>query len=197
MLSPQDEAAVKETLAAGAAYVDRLIVCLEARFPKDTQKIIVAMSKLFPAEICKATHVPTFGLDVVKLLGIMYLPNVESHELITQYNSFKYFAIASLRNVGADQLLKIVCHNAHIIKCHPNIIVLIKIAATLAHGSVDCERAFSLQNNIKTEERSVMSAKQLNSLMVCARDGPQLRYFNTESNLKRWKSVKKQKYICS
>ncbi|CAN0110187.1 unnamed protein product [Lampetra fluviatilis] len=194
MQSEDEDAA---TFRAGGEYVQRLVAHLEERFPEETHSTVRALAMLYPDEIAKAAHIQTFGVHEIVALGKTYLPDASSSELVTEYNHYKYFAIDSFRGVGATEILKVVCSNSHMQKSHPKILTLIKIAATLAHGSVDCERAFSLQNNIKTEERSLLTCKQLNALMVCARDGPKLSNFDAEDNMKRWKNAKKRKYICS
>ncbi|OQR85442.1 hypothetical protein ACHHYP_11820 [Achlya hypogyna] len=66
---------------------------------------------------------------------------------------------------------------------YPTIVELLKIAATLSPGSVDCERAFSLQNNIKTKYRTGLSADHLNDLMICARDGPSVGGLDVSANM--------------
>jgi len=78
---------------------------------------------------------------------------------------------------------------------HPNIVYLIKVAATLLHGSVDCERPFSLQKNIKTDARSRLSGSHLQDLVVRAEDGPAIKHFKAESCMELWIASKKRKCI--
>jgi len=77
----------------------------------------------------------------------------------------------------------------------PAIVVLLKICLTIAHGSVDCERAFSLQNAIKIKSRNRMSVEHLEELMTCSRDGPTMEEFNGPQQTKTWLANKKRKIV--
>ena len=49
--------------------------------------------------------------------------------------------------------------------------------------SVDCERAFSLQNIVKTKLRNRLTVKSTSDLMRCSRDGDSIKKFNWEHHL--------------
>ena len=65
----------------------------------------------------------------------------------------------------------------------PTILKLLQISVTLAPGSVDCERAFSLQNIVKTKLRNRLTVESTSDLMRCSRDGDSIKKFNWEHHL--------------
>ena len=75
----------------------------------------------------------------------------------------------------------------------PVIKALLKISLTLAPGSVACEQAFSLQNNIKTKNRNCLSTETLSNLMRCSRDGPDIKDFQCDQHLITFLTAKKRK----
>ncbi|OQR83843.1 hypothetical protein ACHHYP_20715 [Achlya hypogyna] len=164
-LLTDDNAAL--TYSAGVQYVARLTVA--------------AFTVLYPHELKKVgadenASIAQYGLEAIGILGGIYLPNISIVELEAKYNSYKYYALASLSRPSMEFLVEVITDDNHMKQSHPSIVYLIKVAATFLHGSVDCERAFSLQNNIKTDARSRLSGNHLQDLMVCAEDGPVSRF---------------------
>ena len=75
----------------------------------------------------------------------------------------------------------------------PTIFKLLQISLTLATGSVDCERAFSLQNIIKTRLRNRLGTESTADLMRCSRDGEDIKNFQWEKHLDTFLESKKRK----
>ncbi|XP_070545566.1 zinc finger protein 862-like [Ptychodera flava] len=72
----------------------------------------------------------------------------------------------------------------------PNLIKIAAIALTLPVHSADCERGFSVQNNIKTYDRNRLGAERLNTLATIMVEGPDMEKFDFVSTLSFWKTQK-------
>ncbi|OQR98210.1 hypothetical protein ACHHYP_20397 [Achlya hypogyna] len=94
------------------------------------------VGRLLEALRCASPKRPTVSLPAFGVVSIDYL--VETYR-------------------AADNLLQLVIGVNHVTSNYTSIVVLLKIALTMAHGSVDCERAFSLQNLIKFKSRNGLS----------------------------------------
>lgn len=96
--------------------------------------------------------------------------------------------------VGSNEFLAI-CINTldSEMESYPTIKKLLLISLTLAAGSVDCERAFSLQNIIKTKDRNCLTADSLSNLMRCSRDGEDIKTFDWTTHTKEFLASKQRK----
>ena len=72
----------------------------------------------------------------------------------------------------------------------PNLFKLAAVALTLPIHTADCERDFSLQNNLKNCQRNRLQAERLDTLMVISVEGPPLEEFPFERALLKWKADK-------
>ncbi|XP_070546537.1 uncharacterized protein C17orf113-like [Ptychodera flava] len=70
----------------------------------------------------------------------------------------------------------------------PKLIKIAAIALTLPVHSADCERGFSVQNNIKTYDRNRLGAERLNTLATIMVEGPDMEKFDFVSALSFWKT---------
>ena len=59
----------------------------------------------------------------------------------------------------------------------PNLLKLAAVALTLPIHTADCERGFSLQNNLKNCQRNRLLPERLDTLMVILAEGPPLQEF--------------------
>lgn len=134
-----------------------------------------------------------FGLDAVARLATLYSLDPGPAEICSQYASYKFYVCLNYVMVRADVLLHHMRSDRHVQSQYPAILVLLQIAATLPHESVDCERDISLQNLIKTRSRNQLASAQLGALMACARDGPAFEAFDLQENLETWLRTKKRK----
>jgi len=75
----------------------------------------------------------------------------------------------------------------------PNILTLAEIGLLLPYHTSDCERGFSLQNNIKTCHRNRLGAAVLNRLMLLVIEGPSIENFNFGQALGVYKSGKSRR----
>ena len=72
----------------------------------------------------------------------------------------------------------------------PNLLKLAFVALTLPIHTADCERSFSLQNNLKNCQRNRLLPERLDTLMVISAEGPPLQEFQFERALIKWKAEK-------
>ena len=72
----------------------------------------------------------------------------------------------------------------------PNLLKLAAVELTLPIHTADCERGFSLQNNLKNCQRNTLQAERLDTLMVISAEGPPLQEFPFERGLIKWKGDK-------
>ena len=75
----------------------------------------------------------------------------------------------------------------------PNLLKLAAVALTLPIHTADCERGFSLQNNLKNCQRNRLLPERLDTLMVISAEGPPLQEFQFERALMKWKAEKSRK----
>ena len=75
----------------------------------------------------------------------------------------------------------------------PNLIKLAAIALTLPVHSADCERGFSVQNNIKTYDRNRLHAERLDTLTTIMVEGPEMSNFDFTRVLTHWKDQKSRR----
>jgi hypothetical protein len=61
-----------------------------------------------------------------------------------------------------------------------------KCVETLACGTAECERGFSAMNLIVTDLRSLLTIKNVNSLMWIKINGPPVRLFDPQKYLRKW-----------
>ena len=75
----------------------------------------------------------------------------------------------------------------------PNLLKLAAVTLTLPIHTADCERGFSLQNNLKNCQRNRLQAERLDTLMVVSAEGPPLQEFPFERALIKWKGDKSRR----
>ena len=74
----------------------------------------------------------------------------------------------------------------------PNIIKLIQLIYCIPFSSVECERGFSKQNQIKTKNRNLLKTETLDMLMRVSLEGPESSKFNYDRAYTIWSSQKRR-----
>ena len=74
----------------------------------------------------------------------------------------------------------------------PNIIKLIQLVYCIPFSSVECERGFSRQNQIKTKNRNSLTTDTLDMLMHISLKGPESSKFDYNHAYTIWSSKKKR-----
>jgi len=81
---------------------------------------------------------------------------------------------------------------------YENLLVLAEIARVQCISTASCERAFSVQNCIKTKQRNRMLIKNLESVLRVALEGPIEDYFDIINEaIGIWKNNTKFRYLFS
>ncbi|CAB5206864.1 unnamed protein product [Rhizophagus irregularis] len=74
----------------------------------------------------------------------------------------------------------------------PNIIKLIQLVYCIPFSSVECERGFSRQNQIKTKSRNSLTTDTLDRLMRISLEGPKSSKFNYNRAYTIWSNQKRR-----
>lgn len=74
-----------------------------------------------------------------------------------------------------------------------NVLKLAAVALTLPIHTGDCERGFSLKNNLNYCQGNRLLPERLNTPMVISAEGPPLQEFQFDHALIKWKSQKSHK----
>jgi hypothetical protein len=190
-----DDMSILPVHDACVEYVQRLINCINIRFPSATSEIFSKFACLYPEHLVIAHDLATHGNEAFAALCDIYIDPSVKVDSCSRYGSYKQFVVQNHSKMTSAYFLSFASNNTHLKTAYPVMIKLLKIAATLAAGSVDCERAFSLQNTIKTEHRSLLTIEHLQDLMICSRDGPDLKELNVGRILRLWGGLKKRKFV--
>ena len=75
----------------------------------------------------------------------------------------------------------------------PNILKIAELALIAPLQTADCERGFSTQNDIKTNDRNRLSGDRLNKLMRIAMHSENLENFNFEECFQVWCKAKERR----
>ena len=165
-------------------FAKRVIENIALRFPEDSQQIIDAMSYLYPRKL-QMSKIETQSQIAMDLLEKHYESLFETSELHLEYSLWKDFVVSNIGLGATSEEFIFAVFNTQISQMDefPTIHKLLQISVTLAPGSVDCERAFSLQNIVKTKLRNRLTVKSTSDLMRCSRDGDSIKNFNWEHHL--------------
>ncbi|EQC33874.1 hypothetical protein SDRG_08555 [Saprolegnia diclina VS20] len=144
---------------------------------------------LFIEHMRCARDLVAYGVDEVEFLRVI---DAGDSNVALEYGALKQYVMCTAPQSSAMDFLTFVLTDSHVARMYPSILQLVTIAATLAPGSVDCERAFSLQNLVKTDKRTSLSASHLQDLMVCARDGPEASKLDVPTMMGEWIAAKEE-----
>lgn len=75
----------------------------------------------------------------------------------------------------------------------PNMQKLCQLASCQLITSVECERSFSIQNKIKTAQRSQLSVERLDVLMKLKLRGPDIEEYKVEKAVRYWDKLKNRR----
>ncbi len=111
------------------------------------------------------------------------LSDDECDETLYQWQDLR-MRLSKLRN------LKPLYAYVAVLQAHPeeltSILVLVKLMMTMSSSTAQCERSFSLMNQLKTNLQTTMSAETLSSRIRVACSIDSLTSFNAEPVLQYW-----------
>ena len=153
-----------------------------------------AMSFLYPSKFILSGQ-EAHGKAAMELLTKHYSPLFDTDTLEFEYQFWKSFIGTYVGfSVTSEEFVFAVFNTQKSqMTDFPTIFKLLQISLTFAPGSVDCERAFSLQNNVKTKLRNRLTTDSMADLMRCSRDGEDIKKIHWENHLDTFLESKNRK----
>jgi len=107
-----------------------------------------------------------------------------------EWAGFKMVVANNLSSKDMDTILPLLIQDYNYI--FPNIIKLIQLIYCIPFSSVECERGFSKQNQIKTKNRNLLKTETLDMLMRVSLEGPESFKFNYDRAYTIWSNQKRR-----
>lgn len=172
------------------SYISKLIDNLEARF--QDSEVLSAMSVIVPENICGAESVAKYGNDQFSVLVKQFADHLDSEEkCFSEYKQYKNLVNCSYKSASLLDITSVFTKKYS--QDFPNMVTLLKCCCVLPMNSVKCERGFSTQNRIMCRMRTRLNNKALDDLMRISEEGPDLRDFDFNKALEKWKMAKVRK----
>jgi hypothetical protein len=174
-------------------FAKRVIENISRRFPDNSQSVVGAMGFLYPQKLI--VDESEENKKAIQLLAQHYEPLFDTSDLAVEYLTWKRFIVLNIgMHVSSAEFLYAI-FNTHVSQMQdfPTIQKILKISLTLAPGSVDCERAFSLQNLIKTKLRNSLTVETLSNLIRCSKDGEEVMDFNWREHVDSFLASKRRR----
>ena len=182
-------------------FLENLIGNLNKRFPEEAQNIISACSVLAMKNLSfiPSKDIHSWRNDKLEILISHFDHNESSDEKFIDPDSTRHewSAVKSLviqEKYPCDNMgtLWNIIHKFHK-DTFPNMLKLAAFALTLPVHTADCERGFSLQNNIKNSQGNRLLSDRLDTLMVISAEGPAKEEFKFDQALLKWSQEKHRK----
>lgn len=177
---------------ARGSFIQDLIDSLSARFPDDQLTILSALAKVFDAKKYPARPQDrrAFAIPELTLLSRHYATIINGPRAMRDFEQFKS-TVAGYPNLNFEQVCLLVVQD--IGRQYPDFATLATIALTIPVSSVPCERGFSLQNQIKTDQRSRLSEARVSRLMTLHEHAPGLAEFDFDAAATAFQRAKKRR----
>ena len=143
-------------------FIRSLCDHLRARYPADELKLWFVFD---PTALKSCTF--DFGVTAVKELCVKYKDFLRQNNddmIIEQYNNFKFLMSEKLKSGTITSLPDIAAITLNDEQFNL-IAMLVDICCTFQASSADCERGFSLMNNVKVKSRNRLDATHLDHMM--------------------------------
>ena len=125
-------------------------------------------------------------------------PLVNSIAIKREFFAFKLQATTDWLDKSFKDVWSMITWNHTLKVKYENLLVLAEIARVQCISTASCERAFSVQNCIKTKQRNRMLTKNLESVLRVALEGPIEDYFDIINEaIGIWKNNTKFRYLFS
>ncbi|XP_026099534.1 zinc finger protein 862-like [Carassius auratus] len=181
-------------------YVQHLIDALLDRFPEDCMYVLHCLDALLNPSRYPQTHIALqeYAEPVIRRI-ICHFTSLESADTAPLIDtvSLRCDALAVmtvLRGYGGlhfSTACEVLIRDFN--EMYPEWTKLAKIACVIAVSSVPAERGFSLQNRIKTKQRSRLAENKVARLMRIANCGETLGSFDFKSPAAQFSTAKKHK----
>jgi Domain of unknown function (DUF4371)/hAT family C-terminal dimerisation region len=182
------------------SYSTSIISELQQRFPN--RSLFTSMKILNPREWPKNSQdLLFFGDDELEnLLEYYKHPNIHDNiqcsplfdvnKCRQEWAGFKIVVSNNLSSKDIDIILPLLIQDYN--DTFPNIIKLIQLIYCIPFSSVECERGFSRQNQIKTKTRNSLTTDTLDRLMRISLEGPDSLKFNYNRAYTIWSNQKRR-----
>ena len=181
------------------SYSTSIISELQQRFPN--KSLFTSMKILNPREWPKDSQdLLYFGDNELEdLLKYYEYPNIHNgiqtlalfdiNKCRQEWAGFK-MVISNFSSKDIDIILPLLIQDYNDV--FPNIIKLIQLIYCIPFSSVECERGFSRQNQIKTKNRNSLTTDTLDMLMRISLEGPDSSKFDYNRAYTIWNNQKKR-----
>ena len=181
-------------------FIEKLIENLNKRFPESDENIVSCFTCLGfrPISFLSKDELESWGNSKLKVSVDHYGDEEKSPAYIDQDRSHHEWTL--LKSVVLQeqyprdqfQMLWSLIYKYHK-EMFPNLIKLAALAMTLPVHTEDCERGFSVQNQLKSPERNRLSPERLNTLMTISVQGPDLKTFDFKASMIHWQRQKSRR----
>ena len=181
-------------------YIEKLIENLNKRFPESDENIVSCFTclGLKPISFLSKGELESWGNSKLKVLVDHYGDEEKSPAYIDKDRSHHEWTL--LKSVVLQdqyprdqfQMLWSLIYKYHK-EMFPNLIKLAALAMTLPVHTADCERGFSLQNQLKSPERNRLSPERPNTLMTISVQGQDLKTFDFKASTIHWQKQKSRR----
>ena len=164
--------AFAEAVCAGldARFQDNdLITCFKVLNPTNMPSRQVGLQNYFVAEL--ESLLAHFGVDRSHA-GFTLPTLVDVAACKREFLSFKLQCTSEWRDKNFRDFWGMITWNHSLQVRYPNLLVLAKLASVQCVSTATCERAFSVQNLIKTRVRNRLGSKHLEAMLRIALEGP-------------------------
>jgi len=139
-------------------------------------------------------------IDMSAVVLVPATDELSGQMLLTEYAQLKgywirTYAPATKRPGSMQELCERFIADPSSALSYPRMRQLAHLALIIPVATADCERGFSTQNRVKTDDRSSLSQQKLNDLMRISMHGPDLELFDWEAGLRAFKEFKKRRVL--
>ena len=175
------------------------------RFPDDATVLMNAFGVLGmrPVPLLPADEIDTWGNEHIDVLvqhygvakvhnDVVVGPIVNAEETKREWSVAKRLVRGQGYPTNSISSLWKILNGAHRDEL-PNLTTLAGLALIAPVHTAECERGFSVQNQIKTALRNRLSETKMDELSAVSILGPQLKHFDANAALQIWKAKKSRK----
>ena len=182
----------ERTTAAKTCSLFITEVCSRLRNTFPDSGIMFALSVFDPAHYPQALleEEVEYGNSQIQELMEHYQLEEQRHDITTEWNVLKR-VIKTCSNMSMAQFYKIHIFPNQI--SFPNLAKLATIAVTVTPTSVNCERAISAYNSIKTTSRASLNVASVESLLNLNIEAPSVKEFPYSKAWDVWQKAKERR----
>ena len=195
----------EESRDARSAFCNALEKKIRERFPNSSWMRKFSYMGMRPISFLGQDELQAYGVAEVGALADFYgtpkvgkgdlgelPPLVNSEEAKLEWQIVKQLVLDQrYPRANTNELWKTI-NNFHSPTC-PNVITLAKICLVLPLHTSDVERAFSVQNQVKTAIRNRISGDSVNKYLLVGIEGPPIEVFPWQQAANHWRKEKERK----